>query len=181
MGIYNYLVQKPNGDILSMQTYKDKVMLICNTASQCQFTYQYEDLQKLYDRYQQEGFTVLSFPCDQFGNQNPENGLETAALCKGQFGVRYPVFDKIYVNGDNTHPLFNYLKHEVDASEFEKNTMQQKILFDAIQEQYPNYLIGNNIRWNFTKFLVDRKGNVVARFEPYDSIIDIEQAIRSLL
>ncbi|MFP7474216.1 hypothetical protein SFC55_24815 [Niallia taxi] len=78
MGIYNYLIQKSNGDILSMQTYKDKVMLICNTASLCQFTYQYEDLQKLYDRYLQDGFTVHYFPCDQFANQNTENGLETA-------------------------------------------------------------------------------------------------------
>lgn len=181
MSIYNYLVKKPGGDILSMQTYKDKVMLICNTASKCHFTYQYEDLQKLYEKYQKDGFTVLSFLCDQFANQNPETGLESAAQCMGQFGVSYPIFDKIHVNGDNTHPLFNYLRHEVDVPEFKKDTLQDKMLFDAIQGQYPEFLIGNHIRWNFTKFLVDRKGKVVARFEPNDSMVDVEQAIKALL
>ncbi|WP_419957695.1 glutathione peroxidase [Psychrobacillus psychrotolerans] len=181
MSIYNYQVKKPNGDILSMETYKDKVMLICNTASQCEFTYQYEDLQKLYERQLKDGFTVLSFPCDQFGNQNPEDGVQTAAQCKLQFGVSYPVFDKINVNGDNTHPLFNYLKHEIDAPEIEKNTFQQKMLFENIEKYYPEFLIGNNIRWNFTKFLVDRKGKVVARFEPDASMVDIQDAIKALL
>ncbi|MCP1144573.1 glutathione peroxidase [Lysinibacillus endophyticus] len=181
MSIYNYLVTKPNGEILSMQTYKDQVMLICNTASQCQFTYQYEDLQKLYEKYNKDGFVVLSFPCDQFGNQNPEDGLQTVAQCKGQFGVTYPIFDKIHVNGESTHPLFNYLKHEVEPAEFKRDTMQSKLLYSTIEDHYPDYLIGNNIRWNFTKFLVDRKGKVVARFEPDDSILDIEQAIQGLL
>lgn len=181
MSIYNYLVTKPNGDILSMQTYKNKVMLICNTASKCQFTYQYEDLQKLYSKYEKDGFTVLSFPCDQFGNQNPEDGATSEAQCKGQFGVTYPVFEKVAVNGETTHPLFNYLKHEVDVPEFERNTMQQKMLYSHIQENYPDYLLGNNIRWNFTKFLVDRSGKVIARFEPDTSMVDIEEAVKACL
>lgn len=181
MSIYNYLVQKPNGDILSMQTYKDKVMLITNTASQCQFTYQYEDLQKLYAKYAAQGFTVLSFPCDQFGNQNPESGAESAAQCKGQFGVSYPIFEKVAVNGETTHPLFNYLKHEVEPEPFAKDTMQQKMLFAHIEQNHPNYLIGNNVRWNFTKFLVDRQGKVIARFEPNASMVDIEEAVKALL
>lgn len=181
MSIYNYLAKKPNGEILSMQTYKGNVMLICNTASKCQFTYQYEDLQKLFSKYEQEGLRVLSFPCDQFGNQNPEDAAESAAQCKGQFGVTYTIFDKVEVNGEKTHPLFNYLKHEIEAPEFERNTMQQKMLYTHIQEHHPDYLIGNNIRWNFTKFLVDRSGKVVARFEPDASMVDIEEAVKNCL
>ncbi|MEG0384704.1 MAG: glutathione peroxidase [Solibacillus sp.] len=181
MSIYNYLAKKANGDILSMQTYRGKVMLIANTASQCQFTYQYEDLQKLYSKYASQGFEVLSFPCDQFGNQNPENGEQSAVQCMGQFGVTYPIFDKVQVNGDMTHPLFNYLKHEVDAAPMTKDTMQQKMLYNRIEEHYPDYLLGHNIRWNFTKFLVDQQGKVIARFEPDESMLDIENAIQQLL
>lgn len=181
MSIYNYLVKKPNGEILSMQTYKNKVMLICNTASQCRFTYQYEDMQKMYEKYAEKGLNILSFPCDQFGNQNPETGLQSAAQCKGEFGVTYTVFDKVFVNGEKTHPLFNYLKHEVEAPEIQKGTAQQKMSYDYISENYPDYLLGNNIRWNFTKFLVDRSGKVVARFEPDTSMLDIEEAIKRLL
>ena len=181
MSIYNYLVKKPNGEILSMETYRNQVMLIVNTASKCGFTYQYEDLQKLYDRYAAKGFSVLSFPCNQFGEQNPEDGQTTVTQCKLQFGVKYPVFDKIDVNGATTHPLFNYLKHEVDCPEFVRETMQQVKLYNIIQTNYPDYLIGRNIRWNFTKFLVDRNGRVIQRFEPDSSFLDIEKAIEVLL
>lgn len=181
MSIYNYLAKKPNGDLVSMQTYENKVMLICNTASKCQYTYQYEDLQKLYTKYASEGFTVLSFPCDQFGNQNPETAEESVIQCKGQFGVTYPIYDKVEVNGPTAHPLFQFLKHATGYSEFKAETMSQKMIFEHLQAYKPEYLIGNNIRWNFTKFLVDRKGQVVTRFEPEDSIVDIEEKIKSLL
>lgn len=164
-----------------MTTYRDKIMLIVNTASKCQFTYQYEDMQKLYEKYNKSGFEILAFPCDQFGNQNPEDGATSATQCKLQFGVSYPVFEKVEVNGDKTHPLFNYLKHEVDCPVFEKETMQQKMLYNHIQETYPDYLIGRNIRWNFTKFLVDQNGKVIQRFEPDTSMLDIEKAIEKLL
>lgn len=181
MSIYNYLVQKPNGDILSMETYRNKIMLITNTASQCQFTYQYEDMQKLYEKYSPQGFEILAFPCDQFGNQNPEDGVTTSNQCKLQYGVAYSVFDKVQVNGNQTHALFNYLKHEVDCPQFEQQTMQQKMLYNRIQEHYPDYLIGRNIRWNFTKFLVDQNGKVIQRFEPDASMLDVEKAVESLL
>ena len=181
MSIYNYLARKANGDIVSMQTYQDKVMLICNTASKCQFTYQYEDLQKLYEKYDEQGFVVLSFPCDQFGNQNPESGEESAAQCKGQFGVTYPIYDKINVNGEMAHPLFNYLKHEVNVREVDKTNTQEMMLMNHVQEAYPDYLIGRNIRWNFTKFLVDKNGKVTARFEPTDSLLDLEKAVEDIL
>lgn len=181
MSIYNYLVRKPNEEILSMQTYRGKTMLIVNTASKCAFTYQYEDLQKLYEKFATKGFSVLSFPCNQFGEQNPEDGQTSATQCKLQFGVSYPVFEKIEVNGDATHPLFNYLKHELDAPDMSKRSMQERIMHDRIQEHYPDYLVGRNIRWNFTKFLVDTNGKVIQRFEPTDSMLDIELAIEKLL
>lgn len=181
MSIYNYLVKKPNGEILSMETYRDHVILIVNTAGHCMFTYQYEDLQKLYEKYASQKFVVLSFPCNQFGEQNPEDGQTTATQCKMQFGVTYPVFDKVEVNGEKTHPLFNYLKHEVDCPPFVPETMQQKLLYDGIQQHYPEYLIGRNMRWNFTKFIVDRHGKVLQRFEPDSSFLDIEEIIEAAL
>lgn len=181
MSIYNYLVKKPNGEILSMETYKNKIMLVVNTAAHCEFTYQYEDLQKIYEKYNKKGFSVLSFPCNQFGEQNPEDGYTSATQCKLHFGVSYPVFEKVEVNGEATHPLFNYLKHEVDAPDMSKRSMQERILHDRIQENYPEYLTGRNIRWNFTKFLIDDTGKVIRRFEPTDSMLDIEDAIEAAL
>lgn len=181
MSIYNYLVRKSNGEILSMETYRDKAILIVNSASQCTFTYQYEDLQKLYEKYKDRGFVILAFPTNQFDEQNPEDGATTERTCKVNFGVQFPIFDLVHVNGENTAPLFNYLKHEVDVREINKANMQEAMLLNSIQTKYPNYLIGRNIRWNFTKFLVDKKGKVISRFEPTDSFLDIEQAIEKIL
>lgn len=181
MSIYNYLVKKTNGEILSMETYKGKTLLIVNTANQCRFTYQFEDLQKMYDKYGKDNFVVLGFPCDQFNNQNPEDGEQTVHFCKVNYGVTFPMFELVQVNGDETHPLFNYLKHEVDFREFGKANMQEKMLAESIIQIAPSFLDGRNIRWNFTKFLVDNQGNIVERFEPTDSQLDIEQAIEKIL
>lgn len=111
----------------------------------------------------------------------PEDGQTTLTQCMSQFGVKYPVFDKIDANGDNAHPLFHYLKQAVDCPEFVRETTQQKMLYNHIQQNYPDYLIGRNIRWNFTKFLVERNGRVIQRFEPDSSFLDIEQAIEAVL
>lgn len=181
MSIYNYLVKKPNGEILSMKTYRGKTMLIVNSASQCMFTYQYEDLQKLYAKYKNRDFVVLAFPTNQFGEQNPEDGVTTMTTCKTHFGVEYPVFDLIEVNGERTAPLFNYLKHEVDVRDVDQSNMQEMMVMDRVKRDYPDYLIGRNIRWNFTKFLVDANGQVISRFEPTDSLLDLEQAIEKVL
>ena len=181
MSIYNYLAKKSNGDIVSMQTYKGKVMLIVNTANKCGFTYQFEELQRIYDKYGQKNFTILGFPCNQFGNQNPEDGAESASWCRTTFGVNFPMYDVVEVNGEATHPLFNYLKHEVEPRPIQFNNMQEAMLTEKIKKVYPDYLIGNNIRWNFTKFLVDAEGKVIKRFEPSDSILDIEEMIEQLI
>lgn len=181
MSIYNYLVRKPDGEILSMESYIGKTILIVNSASQCAFTYQYEDLQKLYTKYQANDFVVLVFPCDQFANQNPEDGMQTATQCKTQFGTTYTIFDKIEVNGEKTHPLFNYLKHEVECAPVITDTLQQKMRYNFLQESNPSFLLGRNIRWNFTKFLVDPSGKVVQRFEPEEGIDEIEESIKQYL
>ena len=181
MSIYNYLIKKPNGEILSMETYRGKAILIVNSASQCTFTYQYEDLQKLYHKYKDKGFIVLAFPTNEFGEQNPEDGISTARSCKMNFGVEFPIFDLVKVNGEQTEPLFNYIKHEVDVREVDKGNMQEMMLMNHVQTKYPDYVIGRNIRWNFTKFLVDKSGKVIARFEPTDSLLDLEQAVEKVL
>lgn len=181
MSIYDFLAKKPNGDIVSMQTYKDKVMLIVNTALHCGFTYQFDDLQRIYDKYKNQPFTVLGFPSNQFGNQNPEDGETTATVCRTSFGVQFPMYEGIEVNGANTHPLFQFLKEAVPVKSLEEADMQEKILHAKIKDANPENFYGNNIRWNFTKFLVNANGEVIKRFEPTDSILDVETAIENLL
>ena len=181
MSIYNYLVKKTNEEILSMQTYVGKTMLIVNTANRCHFTYQYEDLQKLQQKYGAQNFTVLAFPCNQFGEQNPEDGVETESFCKMNYNITFPSFDLVDVNGPTTHPLFNYLKHEITPREFGAANMEEKVLHSRVSQLAPNALLGNNIRWNFTKFLVDKNGKVIERFEPTDSMMTIEAAIEKVI
>lgn len=177
MSIYEFLIKKPNGEILSMETYRNKTMLIVNTANHCRFTYQFEDLQRLYEKFANQGLIILGFPSNQFAEQNPEDGKETERMCKINFGVTFPIFDVIDVNGDEAHPLFEYLKEQAECREFGID-FEEKILKSKIQESTPLALDGKNIRWNFTKFIVDANGNVVKRFEPTDSILDVENAIQ---
>ena len=181
MSIYNYLVKKPNGEILSMETYRGKAILIVNTASRCRFTYQFDELQKLFDQYKEQGLVVLGFPCDQFGQQNPENGEESAQFCQRNYGVSFPIFDLVQANGKETEPLFSYLKHEVPFRELDESIATEKMLKARLRQEYPDYLIGRNIRWNFTKFLVDASGEVIKRFEPTESILDVEEEIERIL
>ena len=182
MSIYNYLVRKPNGEILSMETYRGKTLLIVNTASKCRFTYQFDELQKMYDHYKERDFVVLGFPCDQFGNQNPEDGNDSVTFCQRNYGVTFPVFELVAVNGEAIDPLFSYLKHEVPFRNLDESVVSESILKMRLKEEYPEYLEGRNIRWNFTKFLVAADGEVIKRFEPTDSQLVIEEEIeRSLL
>src|SRR6195952_5533765 len=130
------------GEPIDLSTYGGQVVLVVNTASQCGFTPQYKGLQKLYDEYAEQGFTVLGFPCDQFGHQEPGTEEEIGAFCEKNYGVTFAMFAKIDVNGDDTHPLYQWLKHKKSGA------------------------LGANIKWNFTKFLIGRDGQVVKRFGP---------------
>ena len=131
-----------DGSDVDLASYAGKVVVVVNTASQCGFTPQYAGLQRLYDDYAGQGLVVLGFPCDQFGHQEPGTEDEIAEFCESSFGVTFPMFAKIDVNGDDTHPLYQWLKHQQSG------------------------VIGKDIRWNFTKFLIGRDGRVVRRFGP---------------
>jgi len=129
------------GETVSMESYQGKVLLIVNTASECGFTPQYKGLQELYERYADRGFEVLGFPCNQFGKQEPGDAAQIGSFCEKNYGVTFPMFAKIDVNGANAHALFRYLTEEA-----------------------PGVLGTEGIKWNFTKFLVDKEGNVINRF-----------------
>lgn len=156
--IYDFKVKTINGEETTLEAYRGKVMLIVNVASQCGFTSQYEGLEALYQKYKDKGLVVLGFPCNQFGAQEPGSEQEIQNFCRVNFGVTFPMFSKINVNGDDTHPLYAYLKSE-----------QKGILGSE------------SIKWNFTKFLVDKEGKIVARFASATSPQSLEEEIQKLL
>jgi glutathione peroxidase len=157
MTVYNFNAKRINGDTQSLADYQGNVLLIVNTASKCGFTPQYKGLQALYDTYRDRGLEVLGFPCNQFANQEPGSSDEITSFCEINFGVNFPLYDKIDVKGANAHPLFQYLT-----------------------KQAPGFLT-KTVKWNFTKFLIDRQGKVVARFAPTTKPEDIADAIEKLL
>lgn len=181
MSIYNFTATDINGEVASLEQYKGKAVLIVNTASKCGFTPQFEDLQKLYNQYQQEGLEILGFPCNQFMQQEPGTNGEIAHFCSLNYGVTFPLFDKIEVNGNNTHELFKYLKEQVPFEGFNLNNASDKLLNAMLNDQYPEYTVGNAIRWNFTKFLIDKNGHPIKRFESSVSPLDIEPFIKEVL
>lgn len=157
MSIYDYVVKDAEGKEDSMSEYEGKVLLIVSTATGCGFTPQYEGLQDLYEKYQEKGFEILDFPCNQFGNQAPGTEEEIEDFCQSHYGVTFKMFKKIDVNGENEEPLFTYLKSQKGG------------------------LLGSKIKWNFTKFLVDRNGNVVERFAPTTEPEKIDEKVAKLV
>lgn len=156
--IYDATVRTRSGEEISMETYRGKVLLIVNVASRCGFTPQYGGLQKLYERFKERGFEILGFPCNQFGFQEPGSDQEIGQFCTLNYGVSFPVFSKIAVNGSDAIPLYQFLKH-----------------------QAPGLLGSEAIKWNFTKFLIDREGKVVGRFAPNASPESLESQVETLL
>ena len=156
--IYDFTAKSLQGKDVPLSEFKDKVLLIVNTASKCGFTPQYAGLETLYEKLSGKGLTILGFPCNQFGQQEPGGPEEIGAFCQMNYGVSFPMFDKIEVNGPKAHPLYQYLKDE-----------------------QPGVLGTKNIKWNFTKFLVDRGGKVVDRFAPMTKPEDIEKSIEKVL
>lgn len=156
--LYEYTARELGGEPVSLERYRDKVLLIVNTASECGFTPQYAGLQRLHDRYAARGFEVLGFPCNQFGKQEPGDAAQIGSFCEKQYGVAFPMFEKIDVKGPNAHPLYRYLTR-----------------------QAPGVLGTRWIKWNFTKFLVDRSGRVVKRYAPATKPEELEGDIEALL
>lgn len=157
MSIYDYTVKDGKGGDVALSDYQGKVMLIVNTATGCGFTPQYDGLQDLYEKYADQGFAILDFPCNQFAGQAPGTDEEIASFCTGRYGVTFPQFHKIDVNGENEEPLYTFLKSQIGG------------------------IGGSRIKWNFTKFLVDREGKVVARYAPNKTPKALEEEIEKLL
>lgn len=181
MSIYQFEVENAYGDKVSLEEFKGKVLLVVNTASQCRFTYQFEELQKLYEKYQKQGFRILGFPCNQFDQQEPGTSNEAASFCQLKFGVTFPMFAKIDVNGKDAHPLFHYLKQKAPFQGFDESNMTEKLLKIKLANDYPEWLVGDDIKWNFTKYLIDKNGQVVDRYEPWEEPVDFEQDVQKLL
>ena len=177
MSIYDFTVKDMNGNDVSLAKYKGKVLLIVNTATECGFTPQYDDLQGMYEAFKDKGFEILDFPCNQFGHQAPGTEKEIAKFCTSRFGVTFPQFAKIEVNGEQQSPLFAYLKKQKGFSGFDTSTETGKFMDEYLQRLDKNYAQNRDIKWNFTKFLISKKGEVVARFEPTANLDDVADAI----
>ena len=157
MNIYNIKIKEMTGREIKLEEYKGKVLLIVNTATGCGFTPQYTGLQNLYNKYHEKGLEILDFPCNQFANQAPDSNEEIHAFCTGRFGITFKQFAKINVNGKNASELYKYLKNSSSS------------------------ILGKSIKWNFTKFLVDREGNIVSRYAPTVKPEELEDKIKDLL
>ncbi len=181
MNIYDFKAKTINGKEISLEEYKGKVLIITNTASKCGFTPQYEDLQRLYETYKERGLEILGFPSNQFAEQEPGNDEEIHNFCTMNYGVGFQMFSKVDVRGPNAHPLFNYLTEQAPFKGFDMNHALGKILKSLLEEKFPETLHGDSIKWNFTKFLIDRTGKVIGRFEPTTSPLDMEKDIEKLL
>ncbi len=158
MTIYDFNVTSIDGEKISMKQYQDKVLLIVNVASKCGFTPQYKGLETLYNTYKDKGFMILGFPCNQFSNQEPGNNAEIKSFCSLTYGVSFNMFSKIDVNGEDTHPLYKYLKKEASG-----------------------FLGTQSIKWNFTKFLLNKKGQVIKRYGSITKPLELKKDIEKLL
>ncbi len=181
MSIYDFDVNTARGKNVSLKDYEGKVVLIVNTASKCGFTPQYEELEALYKQYKEQGLEILGFPCNQFAEQEPGTADEITEFCKINYGVTFTIFEKGDVRGDNAQPLFKYLTSQKGFKGFDMKHPIAKILQDALEKNFPEYLEGDSIKWNFTKFLINRKGEVVERFEPTTTPKEMASAIEALL
>ena len=167
MSIYDFKVRAQDGSEVSLSDYKGKVLLIVNTATGCGFTPQYDELQNLYDEFGDKGLEILDFPCNQFGGQAPGNDEEIHSFCTGRYGITFPQFSKVDVNGENAAPLFKWLTDNTEFEGFGKSPMGL-MLSGVVKKTDKDYKNNGKIKWNFTKFLIDRNGGIVARFEPTD-------------
>lgn len=177
MSIYDFSVKDSHGDVVSLNKYKGKVMLVVNTATKCGLTPQYTALQNLYDKFKDKGFELLDFPCNQFLNQAPEDNEKISEFCSINYGTTFPRFAKIDVNGKKADPLYMWLKEQApeDKGDEETKAFEKKVKMLTLGNKK------NDIKWNFGKFLVDSSGHVVARYSPAYLPEALEQDIEALL
>ena len=179
--VHDFTVKDRKGSDVDLSSYKGKVLLIVNTATRCGFTPQYEELEALYKSYKDKGLEILDFPCNQFGNQAPGTDEEIAQFCSLNYGTEFPQFKKIEVNGPGEDPLFTFLKKEKGFEGFDLNHPIGGKLDEMMRKMDSDFDKKPDIKWNFTKFLVDQEGKVIARYEPTHDIKLIEQDIAKLL
>lgn len=179
-GIYDYKVKKRDGGELDLASLKGKVLLIVNTATGCGFTPQYDGLEKLYAKYHDQGLEILDFPCNQFGHQAPGTDDEIHEFCTARYKTTFDQLAKVEVNGDKAEPLYVYLKGEA-LEDSEPKGMKNKLAMKAIGKLPGTSKEKGAIKWNFTKFLVDRGGKVVGRFGPTDTPEEMEETIKELI
>ena len=180
MSVYDFKVKAQDGSEVSLADYKGKVLLIVNTATGCGFTPQYDELQDLYDAHQKDGLEILDFPCNQFADQAPGSDEEIHNFCTGRYGITFPQFSKIDVLGENADPLFKYLSDNTAFEGFGKGPMTV-ILKAAVKSMDKDYKNNSSVKWNFTKFLIDRNGNIAARFEPTESLDTVKAKVEEVL
>lgn len=179
--IFDFSVKDRKGKDVALKEYAGEVLLIVNTATKCGFTPQYEELEKLYEKYHSQGFEILDFPCNQFGQQAPGTDESIHQFCKLTYGTEFPRFKKVKVNGDDADPLFKYLKEQEGFAGWDESHHLTPILDELLSKADPDYKQKPDIKWNFTKFLVNKRGLVVARFEPTENIGKIAEKIEQLI
>ena len=178
--IYQFSAESNSGDPVNFADYKGKVLLVVNTASKCGFTPQYDGLEALYQKYKAQGLVVIGFPCDQFGHQEPGSNEEIEEFCRLNHGVTFPLMAKSDVNGENANEVFKWLYAEKPFAGWGESEMG-KAMDGMLSRSDPDYASNPDIKWNFTKFLIDRKGHVVARFEPVVTPAELASEIEALL
>lgn len=180
MSIYDFSVKTQDGNDVSLADYKGKVLLIVNTATGCGFTPQYDALQDLYELHQKDGLEILDFPCNQFMEQAPGSDEEIHSFCTGRYGITFPQFSKVEVNGDNAIPLYKHLTSNTTFEGFGKGAaaLGMKVVVKKMDKDYKN---NGNVKWNFTKFLINREGEIVGRFEPTESMDIVKEKVEEVL
>lgn len=180
MNIYDYYVKNTQDEDVSLKEFKGKVLMIVNSATGCGFTPQYKDIVNMYDSYHDKGFEVLDIPCNQFAGQTPGSDEEIRTFCALNFGTEFPQMKKSDINGEKAIPFYGYLKEQKGFEGFGDGpgAMGMSNMLEKIDKDYKN---NPDIKWNFTKFIVDRSGNVVARFEPTEDMKMVEEFVKSLL
>lgn len=180
MNIYDFKVTAQDGNEVNLSDYKGKVLLIVNTATGCGFTPQYTELQEIYNEFKNDGFEILDFPCNQFGEQAPGSDDEIHTFCTGRFGITFPQFAKIDVLGETAIPLYKWLTENSTFNGFDKNPMGV-MLSGVVKKIDKDYKNNSSIKWNFTKFLISRDGEIIARFEPMTSLKKLKEKIQQAL
>ena len=179
--VYDFAVKDRKGKDVSLKEYANEVLLIVNTATKCGFTPQYDELEKLYKDYHSQGFEILDVPCNQFGQQAPGTDESIHEFCKLNFGTEFPRFKKIKVNGEDADPLYKFLQEQKGFAGWDPEHNLSALLDDMLSKADPDYKQKPDIKWNFTKFLINKKGQVVARFEPTTKTEVIEEAVKAEL